>query len=147
MYKIPKVKVKVTISNKSSELFQITCSKHAAEILRHLFNQDEVLWREEMLLLLLNRANKVIGYKSISDGGIAGTVCDPKVVFTTALNGTASSIILAHNHPSGNLKPSRADEEITNKIKEGCKLLDMTLMDHIIITDDGYYSFADEGHI
>ena len=99
-----------------------------------------------MILICLNQNNKVIGFYRVSAGGTTGTICDPKIVFTTALNcaGT-TSIIISHNHPSGSLKPSRADEQITAKIKEAGKVLDIKLLDHIIYTEEGYFPFGDEG--
>jgi DNA repair protein RadC len=100
-----------------------------------------------MILLCLNRANKVIGFYKVSSGGFAGTVADPKVIFTIALNCAASAIIIAHNHPSGNLKASKADIDLTNKIKLAGDTLEINLLDHIIMTEDSYYSFADDALI
>ena len=99
---------------------------------------------EEFWMLLLNRANFVIKKELISKGGIAGTVVDTKLIFNSALSHFASAIIICHNHPSGNLKPSNADRSITKKIKEAGQLLDIALLDHIIISDNDFYSFADE---
>jgi DNA repair protein RadC len=93
----------------------------------------------------LNRANKINDFKIISEGGITGTVADPRIILKKALEQDAVSIILCHNHPSGSLKPSRADEELTFKIKEAAKYFDIKVLDHLIVGDDGYYSFADEG--
>ena len=103
--------------------------------------------QEQFKILLLNRANKVLGIYEVSTGGMSGTVADPKLIFATALKACASSIILSHNHPSGNLKPSNADLQLTQKVKEGGKLLDIEVYDHIILTTEGYYSFADEGQL
>jgi DNA repair protein RadC len=103
------------------------------------------LQHEEFWVLLLNRANAVIKKVQISAGGVAGTVADPKIIFKTALENLSSSIILVHNHPSGNLTPSQADKEITKKMKEAGKLLEIPVLDHIIFADKSYYSFADEG--
>lgn len=96
-------------------------------------------------VIYLNRANKIKHFEIISRGGITGTVADPRLILKQAVEQEATSIILTHNHPSGNLKPSRADEEITNKIKQAASYLDIKVLDHIIVSDDGYYSFADEG--
>jgi DNA repair protein RadC len=93
----------------------------------------------------MNRARRILGIYELSTGGVAGTVADPKLVFTAALKANACNIILSHNHPSGNLKPSKADEELTKKIKEAGIYLDIKVLDHIIVTSEGYYSFADEG--
>ena len=95
--------------------------------------------------MLLNRYNKVIGIFTVSQGGIAGTVADPKLIFACALKAAASGIILVHNHPSGSLQASQADMDLTKKLREGGKLLDIQVLDHIILTSEAYYSFADEG--
>ena len=96
-------------------------------------------------VLYLNRANKINHFEIISEGGITGTVADPRIILKKALEENAVSLILCHNHPSGNLKPSRADEELTAKIKEAASYLDIKVLDHIIVSEEGYYSFADEG--
>ncbi len=100
--------------------------------------------KEEFYVLLLDRANHVLGYHVLSQGGTAATVVDPKILFALAVESLASSIIIAHNHPSGNLKPSQQDIRLTNKVKNAGDTLDINLLDHIIITKEGYYSFADE---
>ena len=100
---------------------------------------------EVFAVLFLNRANKINHFEIISEGGITGTVADPRVILRKALEEDAVNIILCHNHPSGSLKPSRADEQLTAKIKEAARFLDITVLDHVIVSDDGYYSFADEG--
>lgn len=100
---------------------------------------------EEFHVLLLNRSNAVIRKEFVSRGGVSGTVVDPKIIFKIALDNLASSIILCHNHPSGNLRPSEQDISLTKKIKEAGLLLEMPILDHLIITDTGYFSFADEG--
>lgn len=100
---------------------------------------------EVFAVIFLNRANKINGFKIISEGGITGTVADPRIILKKALEEDAVNIILCHNHPSGSLKPSKADEELTYKIKEAAKYFDIRVLDHLIVSDDGYYSFADEG--
>lgn len=101
-----------------------------------------------MFILLLNRANNTIGYAKISQGGVAGTVVDPKIIAKYAVEALASGVIICHNHPSGNLKPSLTDDDLTNRIKQGMKFLDIPLLDHLIINDmGGYYSYADEGRL
>lgn len=99
---------------------------------------------EEFWILLLNRSNKIIGRKKISEGGVSGTVVDPKIIFKHAIDELATSIVLCHNHPSGVVKPSQADMQLTQKFKEAGKVLDIGVLDHIIIGEKGYYSFADE---
>lgn len=100
---------------------------------------------EAFWIVLLNRANRVIKKHQISQGGVAGTVADPKLIFKVAVEELASGIILAHNHPSGNLTASQADIDLTRKLKESGKLLDIQVLDHIIIAGKKYFSFADEG--
>lgn len=111
------------------------------EIKHHLLD----LPHEEFWVLLLNRANQVVRPVQISQGGVSGTVVDPKMIFKVAIEHLASSIILAHNHPSGNLTPSQADKDITAKVKQAGKILDLPVLDHLIVTDSAYFSFADEG--
>ena len=120
----------------------IKSSNDIAEYLRITLkdNQSEVF-----AVVFLNRANKINNFEIISKGGITGTVADPRVILKKALEADATSIVLCHNHPSGNLKPSKADEELTIKIKEAAKYFDIRVMDHIIVSEDGYYSFSDEG--
>ena len=100
---------------------------------------------EVFAVLFLNRSNKINHFQIISEGGITGTVADPRIILKKALEEDAVSLILCHNHPSGSLKPSKADEELTFKIKEAAKYFDIKVLDHLIVSDDGYYSFADEG--
>ncbi len=103
------------------------------------------LQHEEFWVLMLNRANRVMGKHMISRGGVSGTIADPKVIFNRALLAQASSIILIHNHPSGNTEPSNADRDITRKLRNAGDFLDLPVLDHLIIAEDGYFSFADEG--
>lgn len=127
-----------------SDLTKVASSREAFEILLPVFAD---LNHEEFWILLLNRANLVIGKHLISKGGQAGTVADPKIIFKTALEHNAANIILAHNHPSGNLRPSQQDIQITKKMVEAGKVLDLYVVDHLIITNKLYYSFGDEGLI
>lgn len=103
------------------------------------------LMHEQFWVILLNRANEIIRPQQISIGGVAGTVADPKMIFKAAIEHLASSIILVHNHPSGNLTPSQADKDLTKKVKEAGRMLDIPVLDHLIFSDNGYFSFADEG--
>jgi len=100
---------------------------------------------EQFWVIMLSRSNKVIQKRIISSGGISGTIADPKIIFKKAIDDLASGIILVHNHPSGNLKPSQADINLTKKLQGSGRLLETPVLDHIIFTDDGYFSFADEG--
>lgn len=121
---------------------RISGSKDAFELLRaHL--QD--IQHEEFWIILVNRANRVIRKQQISQGGVAGTVADPKIIFKAALEALASGVILAHNHPSGNLVASPADIQLTRKLKEAGKLLEIQVLDHLIVSGQNYFSFADEG--
>ena len=134
-----KPKVKASLRPK------IESSKDAERVLRQTWNSDTLELVEQFRILLTNRANKVLGILDVSRGGIAGTVADPKVIFACALKAAASGIILAHNHPSGNLIASQADIELTKKLSAGGRILEITVLDHIIITSESYFSFADEG--
>jgi DNA repair protein RadC len=120
----------------------ITSSKDTFDIFRPQFLD---LPHEEFHVLLLNRSNTIIRKEFVSRGGVSGTVVDPKIIFKIAVEYLASSIILCHNHPSGNLKPSDADISLTKKIKEAGTFLEIPILDHLIISDMGYFSFADEG--
>jgi len=121
---------------------KISCSKDVFETM-HPFLQD--LSHEEFWIILLNRANQIIKPIAISQGGVSGTVADSKIIFKYAIEALASSIILVHNHPSGNTKPSEADLKLTKKLKEAGTLLEIPVLDHLIYTDLGYLSMADEG--
>ena len=122
-------------------------SQGAYEILTNLFPENTMDYRETFIVLYLNRANQVLGYSVISQGGTSNTTVDIKMVIQTALLANASCIMLAHNHPSGNLHPSSDDNRITNRIIEAARLFDITVLDHIIITNESYYSFTDNGDI
>ena len=130
---------------KPSERPKINSVKDCYQLLKELWNENTIEMQEEFKVLLLNRGNKVIGIYEASAGGITGTVADPRLILAAAIKSLSVSIILSHNHPSGNLKPSRADEELTQKIKVAAGYHDIKVIDHIIITSEGYYSFADEG--
>jgi DNA repair protein RadC len=124
------------------ELEKITSSRSVFEIMQPIIGE---LPHEEFWVLYLNNSNKVIHKSLLSKGGITGTVVDNRLIFKTALEYNATSLLLAHNHPSGKLLASEADKEVTRKVKEAGKQLDVLVLDHIIITEHGYYSFVDEG--
>lgn len=126
---------------------KISNSQGAYEILTNLFPENTIDYRETFIVLYLNRANQVLGYSVISQGGTSSTTVDIKMIIQTALLANASCIMLAHNHPSGNLRPSSDDNRITNRIIEAARLFDITVLDHIIITNESYYSFTDNGNI
>ena len=124
------IKANIKSSNDIAEYLKATLKDYAYEIFAVVF---------------LNHANKIKHFEIISKGGITGTVADPRIILKKALDHNATAIVLCHNHPSGNLKPSKADEELTQKIKEAAKYFDIRIIDHIIVSEEGYYSFADEG--
>ena len=119
----------------------------AYDVLKEIWNMDQIELLEEFMILLLDRRMKVMSFASISKGGYAGTVVDPKIIFAIALKRRTSGIILAHNHPSGNTLPSREDLTLTEKIKEAGKVLDITVIDHLIITKDSYRSLQEENYL
>ena len=125
----------------------ISSSEDSYKFIYEFFPKEKVGLQEQFIITYLNRANRVMGVYHTSMGGISATVADPRLILGTALKLTASCIILAHNHPSGNMRPSIQDIELTKKLKEGSKLLDINVLDHIIVgpTVDKYFSFADEG--
>lgn len=143
---VPEIKIRY---NRSSKVFlgKVTNSKDTSAFLKKVFDKRTIQLQESFVVIYLNRANQILGYYKHSLGGIAGTVADPRIIFATALASASSGIILSHNHPSGNLTASQADLDLTRKIKEGGKLLEIQLLDHLIVTKAGYYSFADEGLI
>jgi len=120
----------------------VTSSKDVALFLQSKFKDHR---HEVFAVVFLNRTNKINNFQVISEGGITGTVADPRIILKKALEEDAVSLILCHNHPSGSLKPSKADEDLTQKIKEAARYFDIRVTDHIIVSEVGYYSFADEG--
>ena len=136
---------KKKINCRVSERPQINTSHNAYEIFLHYWNTDKIELVEEFKVLFLNRSGRVLQLIAVSQGGITGTVADHRLILAVALKLASCVIVLCHNHPSGNLKPSPSDEELTQKIKGAAALHDIRNMDHIIITNEGYYSFADEG--
>ncbi|WP_339869422.1 JAB domain-containing protein [uncultured Algoriphagus sp.] len=132
---------------KSSQRPKVGCSRQVYEVLYSFWDKDSLELSEHFQVMLLNRANRVLGICTISKGGTAGTVVDAKLVFGAALKGAAQSIIISHNHPSGNLLPSEQDKRLTANLVKIGKALDLPVLDHIIVTADGYYSFADEGEL
>jgi len=143
-YNLAEIQVSYRTAVKASERRKITNSKDSESVFREIWS-DSMELKEEFYILLLNRANKVLGWYKVSEGGMSGTVVDPKLIFSTALKGLASSIILSHNHPSGNLKPSEQDIILTKRLKQAGELLEIPVLDHLILSNEGFYSFADEG--
>lgn len=140
------VQLSYSSGQSNADLKKITSSKDAYSIFLLIWEEPLELL-ESFYVLFLNKANKVLGYRCISKGGVTGTVVDPRCIFQAALLVNASAVILAHNHPSGALTTSDADVAITKKITEAGKFLDIAVLDHLIMTSESYFSFADEGLI
>lgn len=128
-----------------SERPKVLSVEDAYRILLEHWNKETIELQEEFKVMLLNRNGGLLGIYDLSKGGISSTVVDARLIYAAAIKAAASSIILAHNHPSGELTPSKADEELTRKIDAGCKLLELKVNDHLIITPENYFSFASEG--
>lgn len=145
LFQVSEISVCYRPAFKASQRPKVSSSSEAFDILFGSWDRGRIELQEQFKVMLLNRANRVIGIHEVSSGGTSGTLADPKLIFGIALKCCASGIVLAHNHPSGSLKPSHADISITRKLKGAAQLLDMDLHDHLIITAEGYYSFADDG--
>lgn len=142
-YKKQMSRFRIVADKSDFQATKIASSQDAYNVIKQFYSDDIEVY-ESFFLLLLNRPNNTIGYVKISQGGTVGTVVDLKIIAKYAIDGLASSVILVHNHPSGNTNPSEADKKITAKIKEGLSLLDIAVLDHIILTVDSYFSFADD---
>jgi len=141
---IPKIGLKKEFTGLKKA--KIQSSADAYDYMKQFYSDDIEIY-ESMFLLLLNKANTTIGWVKLSQGGVAGTVIDIKLIAKYAVESLASSVVIAHNHPSGNIQPSNADINITKKVSDALKLFDVTLLDHLIVTIDNYYSMADEGDL
>lgn len=130
---------------KPSERPTVHTSAEIYSVLMTIWDRNLIELQEEFKVLLLNRRNKILGVYNASSGGISGTVADPRLMLAAALKAGACALVISHNHPSGETKPSRADELLTQKIKLAASYMDIHLLDHLVITSEGYYSFADEG--
>jgi DNA repair protein RadC len=142
---IAEITISYSSKVKSSERLQITKSNHADAAFREAFPSLE--HKEYFYAMFLDRANRVLGVYQVSSGGLTGTVVDPKIVFQAALKANACSIILAHNHPSGQIHPSEADISLTRKMKQAGDIMELQVLDHLIIATEGYMSFADDGRM
>lgn len=145
LFSLNEITVSYSHKTKPSSLPQIGCSRDVYDLVSPSW--DDIDYRESFKILLLTRANRVLGISSLFKGGQSGVVVDPKFVFQTALKCSAASIILMHNHPSGNLEPSDADRKLTKKVVEIGKLLELPILDHIIFTSETFCSLANEGLI
>ena len=148
VYKVCDVKLTYNTKVKSSERAVVKDSNSAYSLLiGHVYDPETIQHREYMKLILLNRAHKVLGIAHISEGGLDSTSADIRIIMQAAILGNASAMILSHNHPSGNKQPSNQDDLLTDRVKKAAKLFDIQYLDHIIVTDSGYYSYLDEGRI
>lgn len=144
LWQVSEVKISYSSKKPLADRPKVDSSRDAEAILRSHWSEDIELL-EEFIILFLTRANKVKGLFRVSRGGTAGTVVDAKIIFAAAIKAMANSIILAHNHPSGNLQPSQADLDLTRKLRQAGEVLDIAILDHLILAPEcGYYSFADE---
>jgi DNA repair protein RadC len=142
---VPELKVRYN----KGKLFlgKVTRSEEVATFIRKIYGDGEIELQEAFVILYLNTANEIIGYYKHTKGAIAATIVDTRIVFSVALQCLATRIILSHNHPSGNIQPSEADLHLTNKLEQAGELLEIRVLDHVIITKNNYYSFADHGKI
>ena len=137
--------INIIYTSTKTDKRRITCGEDAYRMFLDVWNMDIIDLQEEFKVLLLNKANHILGVYNLSKGGIDGTVADIRLLFTVALKTASVGIILAHNHPSGILKPSHADKMLTNKIRSSGEMLTIKVLDHLIISKDGYFSFEEEG--
>jgi len=134
----------ITYKRKQGKKIKVTCSGSAYNALKPFF-EDVIDYKEAFKIILVDRANQIIAINHISDGGLSGTVVDSRLIAQAAILSNASGVILAHNHPSGFLRPSEEDKKVTKKIKEALSLFDIHVLDHVILGSENYLSFADEG--
>lgn len=144
---IPEIKLRYVSSANKTFSEKITKSQDAEKIFRQIFGKDEIELREQVVVLYLNNANKVIGYYRHTTGGLTSSLIDTRLILATALKSLSTGIIICHNHPSGALVPSQSDIKLTSSLKTASKQMEIQLLDHIIITKEGYYSFADQGEL
>ena len=147
LFNVSEVKLTYKTKQNASERLKVFDSNSVYKTLLNCYDSDTIEYKESFKLLLLNKGNKVLGVMNVSEGGISDTVVDIRLIMQAALLGNASNIVISHNHPSGEIYPSRNDDYATNRIKEACRLMDITLYDHIIVTSESYYSYADEGRL
>lgn len=144
-YKVGEVKLSYKPKSKNQQ--KVTCSEDAYKYMLSTYNNGTICYKEYFKVLFLNQANQVLGYTLISEGGITETSADVRIIFQAALLTNSVALILVHNHPSGNLKPSPEDIRLTKQVREASNFMRIKILDHIIISDEGYYSFADEGQL
>lgn len=140
------MEITVSYNTNNQEKVKITSLKEAYDFVIKNWNFDLIEFQEECKIILMNKGNFVLGVYELSKGGIDSSVVDIRIILSIALKCHATQLILVHNHPSGNLNPSSSDEKITKNLKKACELLNISLLDHLIITKNGYYSFNEENH-
>ena len=139
--------VELSYKPKFKKLHKVASSEDAYRYLLPTYREGTICYKEYFKVLFLNQANQVLGYTLISEGGITETSVDVRIILQAALLTNSVALVLAHNHPSGSMKPSRQDMDITKQVKEAARLMRITVIDHLILTDEGYYSFSDEGQL
>jgi DNA repair proteins len=148
IYQVSEVKITYHPKVKASERVRIYSSADVYKLLiDNFYDEDTIEHKESFKVVLLNQANKVLGVTSISEGGISETIADIRIILQAAILSNASGIILTHNHPSGNLLPSQEDKTLTQRVKESAQIMRISLLDHLIVSNEAYYSFTDEGLI
>ncbi|SFB50464.1 JAB domain-containing protein [Algoriphagus aquimarinus] len=147
LFEVAEIKLSYSANVKISLQPKVESSRQVYEVFAQAWDNDRIEFVEDFKVMLLSRANRVLGIVTISSGGTAGTIVDVKLVYAAAIKSNSSSVILAHNHPSGNLIPSEQDKRLTQRIKQAGLILDIPVLDHVIMTAEGYYSFADEGEL
>lgn len=145
LYQLAEIEISYRPKFKAAERPQIESSNKAYQVILNNWNQNQIELLEEFKVILLNRRNRVLGIVNLSQGGISGTIADPRVIFAIVLKACASGIILSHNHPSGETSPSSADISLTKNLVAAGKVMDIKVWDHIIVCRDSYFSFLDEG--
>lgn len=149
VYKSPMPEFSIKYKTGHINKVKVTCSQDLYQIFKEMYDQDTIEFTESMVVLFLNNANKTLGWTRHSSGGTCHTVVDVRIIVTQALLCGATTIAISHNHPSGQMFPSREDEKITERLKSACEYLQLRFLDHIIVSGEleGYYSFSDEGKI
>ena len=147
LFEVNEVKLTYRTKQKASERPKVFSSNSVYKVLLNCFDSDTIEYRESFKVLLLNRQNKVLGVMNISEGGIDGTTVDIRLILQAALLSNSSNIVISHNHPSGNPNPSKDDDYITMRVQRACDAMSIKLFDHIILSADSYFSYADEGRL
>jgi len=139
--------VELSYQPKFNNIYKVVSSEDAYKYLLSTYKEGTICYKEYFKALFLNQSNQILGYTLISEGGITETSVDVRIILQAALLTNSVAIILAHNHPSGSMKPSKQDMDITKQVKDAARLMRITVTDHLILTDAGYYSFSDEGQL